>query len=134
MTVNSDRRRTALAAICTSRQCTFHLDVTLYKTMTYRDEYLMLRPVQLNGSQLQANVNGDIRNLSASEVILADGFPRDVILINGQFPGPTIEVTEGAQVCRPIFVPRLMFISLFVIQLHCACVSRAPGLIIFSLL
>jgi hypothetical protein len=98
MTVNSNGRRSVLAAICTSPVCTFQLDVTLYQTMTYRDEFLMLRPVYLNGSQLQADVNGEQRNLSASEVILADGFPRDVILINGQFPGPTIEIMEGAQV------------------------------------
>ena len=31
-------------------------------------------------------------------VIWGDGRKRDMIAINGQFPGPTIEVMEGAKV------------------------------------
>ena len=37
--------------------------------------------------------------MNASDVITADGFSRNVIVINEQFPGPTIEVMEGVQVC-----------------------------------
>jgi Multicopper oxidase len=96
--INLDSRSVVLSAICTSSVCRFELDITLYNTMTYRDEYLIPRPVYLNGTQIQANVAGEIRNLSSNDVILADGFTRDVILINGQFPGPTIEVMEGSQV------------------------------------
>ena len=33
-----------------------------------------------------------------SDVITADGVKRNVIVINGQFPGPTLEVAEGSQV------------------------------------
>ena len=32
------------------------------------------------------------------DVITLDGIPRDVMVINGRHPGPTIEVMEGAQV------------------------------------
>ena len=38
------------------------------------------------------------RFVNASDVITADGFSRNVIVINEQFPGPTIEVMEGVQV------------------------------------
>ncbi len=34
------------------------------------------------------------------DVITADGFIRDLITINGQFPGPTLEVLEGAEVSK----------------------------------
>ena len=40
------------------------------------------------------------RVVDADDVITADGFIRDIIVINGQFPGPTLEVGEGSQV-RP---------------------------------
>ncbi len=36
------------------------------------------------------NITGD--------VLTADGVKRNVIIINGQFPGPSIEVAEGSQV------------------------------------
>ncbi|XP_035674595.1 laccase-2-like [Branchiostoma floridae] len=42
------------------------------------------------------DVNGT--RVSADDVITADGVQRNVILVNGQFPGPAIEVMEGAQV------------------------------------
>ena len=32
------------------------------------------------------------------DVITADGVKRNVIVINGQFPGPTLEVAEGSHV------------------------------------
>ena len=38
------------------------------------------------------------RFVNASDVITADGFSRSVIVINEQFPGPTLEVMEGVQV------------------------------------
>ena len=38
------------------------------------------------------------RFVNASDVITADGFSRNVIVINEQFPGPTIDVMEGVQV------------------------------------
>ena len=36
--------------------------------------------------------------VNASDVITVDGFARDLIVVNDAFPGPTIEVMEGAQV------------------------------------
>ena len=36
--------------------------------------------------------------VNASDVIAVDGFTRDHIVVNDGFPGPTIEVMEGAQV------------------------------------
>ncbi|XP_066271301.1 uncharacterized protein, partial [Branchiostoma lanceolatum] len=42
------------------------------------------------------DVNGT--RVSADDVITADGVQRNVILVNGQFPGPAIEVMEGVQV------------------------------------
>ena len=36
--------------------------------------------------------------VSPEKVITLDGTPKNVIVINDQFPGPTIEVMEGAQV------------------------------------
>ncbi|CAH1271167.1 KLHL24 [Branchiostoma lanceolatum] len=42
------------------------------------------------------NVNGTL--VPMDEVITTDGVKRNVITVNGMFPGPTIEVVEGAQV------------------------------------
>ncbi|KAI8514095.1 hypothetical protein Bbelb_084190 [Branchiostoma belcheri] len=42
------------------------------------------------------DVNGT--RVSSDDVITADGVQRNVILVNGQFPGPAIEVMEGAQI------------------------------------
>ena len=39
--------------------------------------------------------------INASEVITVDGFRRDLIVVNDAFPGPYIEVMEGAQVSVP---------------------------------
>ena len=39
------------------------------------------------------------------DVITADGIKRNVIVINGQFPGPTLEVAEGSQVRRNFEFP-----------------------------
>ena len=65
----------------------------------YQGADLIWRPVYLNGTRLQVAIGSEIRELSPDDVIVADGFPnRAVILINGQFIGPTIEVMEGAQV------------------------------------
>jgi len=90
------------AAICTYQVCHFDLNVSLFRTMTYRDEAGGLNPVFLNGVELQTNVEGQLRTLSPKDIIVADGFERDVIVFNGQLPGPTIEVMEGAQVCPRI--------------------------------
>jgi hypothetical protein len=84
--------------ICISQTCTYELNITLFKTMTYRDEYLILRQAYFNGAQLQVNVAGQVRDLKPDDVIIADGFTRDIVMVNGRFPGPTIEVKEGVKV------------------------------------
>ena len=35
-----------------------------------------------------------------NDVITANGVKRNVIVVNGQFPGPTLEVAEGSQVLK----------------------------------
>ena len=40
--------------------------------------------------------------VSVEEAITADGVQRNVIVVNDQFPGPTLEVMEGAQVNNDI--------------------------------
>ena len=64
--------------------------------------------VALNGTDLVVTENafrraidhpGSIgRVVPPDRVITADGYVRDVIVINDQFPGPTLEVMEGSQV------------------------------------
>lgn len=36
--------------------------------------------------------------VDADDVITTDGITRNIYVINGQFPGPTLEVLEGAKV------------------------------------
>ena len=88
------------AEICTEAVCKFELDVSFFRTMTYRDKTGGLNPVFLDGSQLQATVGGKIQKLLPNDVIPADGYGRDVIVFNKQLPGPTLEVMEGSLVCE----------------------------------
>ena len=91
------------AAICSDAICKFELNVSFLRTMSYRDKDGGLNPVFLDGVNLQANVSGQVLTLSPNDVIIADGFERDVIVFNGQLPGPTIEVMEGSLVgCNKI--------------------------------
>jgi Multicopper oxidase len=96
--INLNEDTSAWADICSGPVCTYEFNVTLFRTMTYRDENLHLWPVYLNGTRFQVDIGTDTRTLSPDDIIVADGFERDVIVINGQFPGPTIEVMEGVQV------------------------------------
>lgn len=95
--------------VCSKPVCEFDFVITRKQTMTY-----VHRPggrtfnVALNGSSLVVVTNGlrsqdsnpDVIGMTVDprHVITADGFPRDVIVVNGQFPGPTIEVLEGSQI------------------------------------
>lgn len=85
------------ATICVGPVCEYQLNVGLITTMTYEDDNAALHQVYLNGTQLQI-VGNDNETLSPDDTIIADGFIRDVILFNGQLPGPTIEVMEGVLV------------------------------------
>ena len=93
------------AVICTSALCEYELVITRGSTMTYTTDAATYNVV-MDGSDLRVAPNsyrlagappiGDI--VPASEVNTADGFSRNMFLINGQFPGPAIEVTYGVQV------------------------------------
>ena len=64
-------------------------------------------PVGVNGSELFLESRpwpaamGDFMigaPVSGDDLITGDGTTRPVIVVNGQLPGPTIEVMEGSQV------------------------------------
>lgn len=80
------------------------MDIGKQTTMIYKspDGTLM---VNMNGTRLQLVGNDFSSTLSEigdfvdpDDVITADGFVRDVMTINGQFPGPTIEVLRDTEV------------------------------------
>lgn len=96
-----DGRLTSLIVageICTNATCVYDFKVTEYESMTYRDESDVLWDVYLNGTQLQADVNGETILLSQDDIVVADGYKRSIMTINRQFPGPTIEVLNGTQI------------------------------------
>ena len=75
--------------------------------MTWRDPTGRLFDVEADGPDIRiistpwvppGNPNVGMI-VDPAEVITADGIPRNIITINGQFPGPTLEVMEHAQVC-----------------------------------
>lgn len=88
--------------ICTSEICEYTLRVQHARTMTYHSGGETYN-VELDGEALRP-VTPDRFHRSVvdvvppDDVITADGLQRNILTINGQFPGPTIEVTEGAQV------------------------------------
>jgi len=63
--------------------------------MTYQEEQVILGGNPVSGTQLYVAGN---QTISPNNVIIADGFTRDVIVFNGTLPGPTIEVMAGVQV------------------------------------
>ena len=93
-------------SICIKEVCEYKFVIQHARTMSYavgRKVY----SVGLNGTQLQIignsyrpEGNNDMfgQHVQPNDVITADGVVRTVITINGQFPGPTIEVAEGAEV------------------------------------
>ena len=98
------------ALFCDKSICNFELIVRHEDSMIYRaplDEgpLPLAFPVILNGDKLQVTTNnfhiggpfiGKVVN--ASDVHTVDGYMRRIITINGQFPGPNLEVMEGATV------------------------------------
>jgi len=93
--------------VCRGPDCEFQFVVSAKETMTTEIDGIVFS-VQLNGTRLQVVENSlrraddypDIigRTVNPDDVITADGYSRDVIVINDQFSGPTIEVMEGVQV------------------------------------
>ena len=97
--------RCASQDICQKDICEFDFRVYKVQTMTYRTHNETLN-VRDNEGSLEIKDNGywDERDdwigqkVSSDDVITVDGFQRHVITVNGKFPGPTIEVMQGAQV------------------------------------
>jgi len=93
--------------VCRGPVCEFQFVVDVAETMTTKIDGKVFN-VQLNGTRLQVVESSlrqavkypDVigRTVNPDDVITTDGYPRDVIVINDQFPGPTIEVMEGVEV------------------------------------
>ncbi|XP_048577660.1 LOW QUALITY PROTEIN: L-ascorbate oxidase [Nematostella vectensis] len=92
--------------ICTKSICEYEFVVRETKTMMYSSDANNAYQVKLedDGSlSLLATPHGfhrTVPNISIplDKVHTVDGINRTIITINDQFPGPTIEVTEGAEV------------------------------------
>ncbi|CAH1800522.1 unnamed protein product [Owenia fusiformis] len=94
--------------ICMNETCEYHFVVRRSRTMMHTKRYasgwedsnlveLKGRHLYMKPSQFHRDTN---RNTSVNpdDIITADGLSRNIIVVNDQFPGPPIEVTEGAQV------------------------------------
>jgi hypothetical protein len=97
----------ARSELCEDIVCKYRFVIRHRRTMTfYQNDYTF--PVISNGTRLTLTTNGYIdktdprlgSTVNPDDVITADGVSRDVITINEQFPGPTIEVLRGSRV-RP---------------------------------
>ncbi|XP_078590744.1 uncharacterized protein LOC144870452 isoform X1 [Branchiostoma floridae x Branchiostoma japonicum] len=105
--------QSVLSQPCTDSVCHFSLVIRRTKTMTHtrnlngrrdtnsvklRDDgrLELFSPLGNPAHPGKENVNGTL--VPMEEVITTDGVQRNVITVNDMFPGPTIEVVEGAQV------------------------------------
>ncbi|XP_078664411.1 uncharacterized protein LOC144907345 isoform X1 [Branchiostoma floridae x Branchiostoma belcheri] len=102
-----------LSQPCTESVCNFNFVIRRTKTMIHsrdvngrrdtnsvklRDDgrLELFSPMGNPAHPGKENVNGTL--VPVEEVITTDGVVRNVITVNDMFPGPTIEVVEGAQV------------------------------------
>ena len=95
--------------ICTESPCVYDFVIRSVMSMTYRTESLLYN-VKMHGDKLEIAENSYRRadefpnnlfvgqEVNPYDVITLDGNPRTIIVINDQFPGPTIEVMEGTEV------------------------------------
>ncbi|KAI8496477.1 hypothetical protein Bbelb_257760 [Branchiostoma belcheri] len=88
---------------CADDVCEFTLVVRYARTMMHTGSDGTVTRVEIltNGSLLAIDERAGDKEGSivpVNETITADGVQRNVILVNDQFPGPTLEVMEGAQV------------------------------------
>ena len=97
------------AEICTRDICEYDFVLRYSRPLVWHnkdDPYVGGYDVVLNGTDLVIGPNpvrlpndpvlGTV--VSPDDVITADGYQRNIITINGQFPGPTLEVMAGSQV------------------------------------
>ena len=90
------------ASPCAGPVCSYTFDITSksshlwdgFKVGILPDATLVTVPNLSNPSQPQTPVT----SADVDDVVTLDGHLRDVIHINGQFPGPTIDVMKGVQV------------------------------------
>ncbi len=103
--ISSFLHKTA-AEIC-SGECEYHFDIRYARSMTYRipgqAAYHVIQDAQgfrLLGNSWHVKPFDNLVDtyVNASDVLSVDGFSRNIIIINDQFPGPNIEVMEGTQV------------------------------------
>lgn len=89
-------------AICRDTVCEYTFDIRHRRTMTLNNGVVNTFNLMLNGSDVVFEPDKQLRplptELNVNQVITADGVRRNVITVNGMFPGPTIEVVEGAEV------------------------------------
>ena len=98
--------------ICYSRICKYDLVISAQESHVYRPADFVgpgTFDVDIDGQDLRV-VNSSFRPTeiwpnvigqvvpNPLDVMTLDGIKRVVITVNGQFPGPTLEVMEGAQV------------------------------------
>ena len=97
----------ARAEICEMDVCRFKLIIERRRTMTHLTEDGTTWDMALNGSKfvVQYDAFNHERDstlvgtqVAAEDVLTADGAHKYIIVVNQQFPGPTLEVMEGAQV------------------------------------
>ena len=101
-------------SICLSPVCEYDLEIRRAQTMVYTDPSTeRVFDVALNESGKLVVVSSSFHSIAdypdiigrvvePENVITADGKARDVIVVNGKFVGPTLEVVEGATVMLPI--------------------------------
>ena len=101
--------QTLRCEICTESPCVYDFVVRTTMSMTYGTPDGLYN-VKTNGQKLEIAENSfrradDFPNnlyvgqeVNPYDVITLDGNPRTIIVINDQFPGPTIEVMEGTEV------------------------------------
>ncbi|XP_031570019.1 laccase-4-like [Actinia tenebrosa] len=94
------------AEVCTKQVCEYEFMVRETRSMMYRpdiDHAYLVKVHQDGALRLQETPDGfhrSVPNISVplDKVHTVDGYNRTIITINDQFPGPTIEVMEGAEV------------------------------------
>ena len=95
-----------LGVPCWADICEFQMMLTLGHTLTRNTpgqppEELELQAggcVKVKDSPPLSPCLDIASNQVSSNIVTADGRARNVLLVNGQFPGPTIEVMEGSTV------------------------------------
>ena len=113
----------SLEDVCNEKICKFHLSIREEMSMTEKyqpgrslvttagetmrldfdkeskEGYLIRKLGHYFNKPSYSDLNGTRVQLS-NNVITADGFRRKLITINGVFPGPTLQVKEGVEVCN----------------------------------